>query len=430
MGNASSTNLSSDDSNSKKEFKNFYDIIDYIASYYILTLDFQILKKLSEKAYCDKLVVLTSDIIKNNFTDMEVTYLAQRIKDGKEINMLDKQDVTFISTDQLNDLDISNDSKKKLKKKRICIGIAKHYIKIAHLFSAIVMTINPVYTYKDQNGKTVKAGLMEKDLIPKNIPRTLYKVNICDNRIRALKRGQDESTIHPKVCNINKNKNGDLKTLEEEPGIPELMQLYLDDEYDYSNGTFKGMSLKTQKIFKNDLSKFYKAFTGNEVMPENVTKFSDIKLRDYSQKPGCMGANAKMNKSVNISHKDKLFQEYAENIQDMINNAVINQRKLLSVINNIFVFKEDPYTKIKKIKINPKLTSSLLQENILKTRKYISNLYITCELDYIKGIKIFEAIVESQILESTQNQIENLTNEKSELIKNNLSNISSDNKIL
>ena len=112
MGNASSTNLSSDDSNSKKEFKNFYDIIDYIASYYILTLDFQSLKKLSEKAYCDKLVVLTSDIIKNNFTDMEVTYLAQRIKDGKEINMLDKQDVTFISTDQLNDLDISNDSKK------------------------------------------------------------------------------------------------------------------------------------------------------------------------------------------------------------------------------------------------------------------------------------------------------------------------------
>ena len=72
-------------SNSKKpetEFNNFYEVVDYIATYYILTMDFKSLSKLSEKAYCDKLVILTSDIIEKYFNDMEVTFLAQRVKNG------------------------------------------------------------------------------------------------------------------------------------------------------------------------------------------------------------------------------------------------------------------------------------------------------------------------------------------------------------
>ena len=58
---------SSSNNTAEKEFENFYDVIDYIATYYILTMDFKSLSKLSEKAYCDKLVVLTSDIIERYF---------------------------------------------------------------------------------------------------------------------------------------------------------------------------------------------------------------------------------------------------------------------------------------------------------------------------------------------------------------------------
>ena len=88
MGNSYSSNSSNSSTNSsaEKEFNNFYDIIDYIATYYILTMDFKSLSKLSEKAYCDKLVVLTSDIIERYFNNMEITYLAQRIKDGVEVD--------------------------------------------------------------------------------------------------------------------------------------------------------------------------------------------------------------------------------------------------------------------------------------------------------------------------------------------------------
>jgi hypothetical protein len=104
-------------------------------------MDFKSLSKLSEKEYCDKLVVLTSDIIERYFNESEVTYLSQRVKNGVEVNDLSKDKVTFINKDRLEDLDISKDSQKSLRKKRVCIGIAKFYVKIAHVFAAIVMTL-------------------------------------------------------------------------------------------------------------------------------------------------------------------------------------------------------------------------------------------------------------------------------------------------
>jgi hypothetical protein len=418
MGNITSKSNKSAES----EFKNFYDVVDYIATYYILTMDFKSLSKLSEKAYCDKLVVLTSDIIERYFNDMEITYLAQRIKNGVEVNDLNKEKVIFINKDNLEGLDISNDAQKSIKKKRVCIGIAKFYVKVAHIFAAIIMTINPVYTYKDATGQTVKTGLLEKDKIPKNVNRKLYKLNICDNRIRALKKGEviDDITgnviLQPKVCDMNVNKNGLDKTLADEPGITELMRLYLDDNYDYSNGNFTGMTDSTKSQFMKDLKLFYTAFTGNETMPPEITKFSDIKLRNYSKKTGCQGTTPVLKNKYTLSQKDKLFVDYAENTKKMIQTAADNQSKLLSVINELFTYVIDPYSGKKVIRINPKLNDELLQKAVEKTRRFIVDLYIKCETDYVNGIKLYEAIVESKILETTQKQIDNLKIEAKKII--------------
>ena len=414
--------MGNSNSSSEKKFNNFYDIIDYIASHYILTMDFKSLSKLSEKEYCDKLIILTSDIVKRYFNDIEITYLAQRIKNGVEVNDLNKEKMVYINRDSLDSLDISNDAQKSIKKKRACIGIAKFYVKIAHMFAAIVMTINPVYTYKNSNGETVKAGLLQKDLIPKNVNRKLYKLNICDNRIRALKKGQtddsiDENiTIQPKVCDMNTSKISGIKSLADEPGITELMRLYSDDKYDYSNGTFTGMTDKTKEQFLRDLKTFYTAFTDNETMPPEITKFSDIKLRDYSKKNGCKSESPIYRNKYTINKKDQLFVDYAENIKKMIQNASNNQSKLLSVINELFTYIIDPYTNKKVIRINPKLTEDTLQKQIEKTRKLIVDLYVKCEMDYVNGVKLYEAIVESKILETTEKQIETLKNESSKII--------------
>ena len=43
-----------------------------------------------------------------------------------------------------------------------------------------------------------------------------------------------------------------------------------------------------------------------------------------------------------------------------------------------------------------------------KTRKIIVDLYITCENDFETGVKLYEAIVENQILITTQLQIKEL----------------------
>jgi len=101
----------------------------------------------------------------------------------------------------------------------------------------------------------------------------------------------------------------------------------------------------------------------------------------------------------------------------MIQSAADNQSKLLDVINEIFTYVIDPYSSKKAIRINPKLTEDSLQKAIEKTRKFIVELYIKCESDYVNGIKIYEAIVEAKILETTQKQIENLEKQATSIIK-------------
>lgn len=407
MGNKNSTPKSNENDLSPKTISQH---VDYIATHYILTMNFQSLRKLYEKEYCDKLVLLTADILEKHFTPLEITYLAQRTKNGTEINELKTEKFAFFNEDKLKKMDIQN----PLKKKRVCIGIAKFYIKIAHIFAAIVTTINPVYIYKDINGNVVKSGLYDKHKIPTNAPRQIYKLNICENRINSLTRGTDVNdttsgdtiSINPKVCDMN----APGKTLMDEPGIPELMELYYDDEYDYTTGKFSGMSQETRKDYEEDLRIFYNTFTNNNVssLPENIKNFKDIKLTDYKSQSKCQGTQPALNTKVVGSLTNKLFADYAKNVREMVKNANENQETLLSVINQLFVYTVNPKTLKKEIHIHPDLNEENIHKIVLETRAVIMRLYLTCEQDYLKGIKIYEAIIDEKMLETTQKQIENL----------------------
>ena len=48
----------------------------------------------------------------------------------------------------------------------MCNAIAKFYVKIAHLFACISMTINPRYTYVDSAGREITVPLSKKKEIP------------------------------------------------------------------------------------------------------------------------------------------------------------------------------------------------------------------------------------------------------------------------
>jgi len=409
MGNQNSTNKEQSD---ELKPKSISQILDYIATYYILTMDFKSLRKLYDKEYCDNLIILTSDIIERYFTDLEITYLAQRIKDGVEVNELEKDKVKFFFKDDLNKLDVQN----SIKKKRMCNSIAKFYIKIAHTFAAIVSTINPIYVYKDAEGNEVKANLYNKGKIPAHTPRDIYKLNICETRVNTLSNkedyselsGDNEMRVHPKICDMNLNQDGSVKNLDEEPGIPELEDLYYDDQYDYYSGEFKSMSPKTRDIYDADLKIFYKIFTGNDEVPEIIKSFRDIKLRDYKNNKNCTGTDPVFRKVYKDKASDNLFASYAKNLRDMIIKANLNQQALLNILNQLFLYTIDPQTNKKQIRVSPFLTEDALQALIIETRALIIKLYLTCEIDYTNGIKIFEAIVEKKILETAQSQIDNL----------------------
>ena len=119
-------------------------------------MDFESLRKLYNKKYCDNLIVLTSDIIQKYFTNTDITYLSDRI--------IKKDNLVFVNRNDLETIDELESNKKK----DLCNGIAKFYITIAHVFASIITTINPVYIFTDLNGEVKKIQLSEKNKIPYN----------------------------------------------------------------------------------------------------------------------------------------------------------------------------------------------------------------------------------------------------------------------
>ena len=67
------------------------DAIHLIAAKYILTQNFSDMNKLSSKEYCDKLVILTSDILKKFMTTKDIKYLSNKVENGIPINEIKKK---------------------------------------------------------------------------------------------------------------------------------------------------------------------------------------------------------------------------------------------------------------------------------------------------------------------------------------------------
>lgn len=397
--------------------KSLSQIVDYIATNYILTQNFRDMEKLADAEYCNNLVVLTADVIARNLHDEDITYLAQRLENGVEINEMTNEKVIFLKKKGLDSLDISNATKKR----RVCIGIAKFYVLVGHLFAAIVTTINPVYTYKDSQGATMKASLLDKQDIPKDAKTNIKKLNLCSQRLNALVNNQDfnvaqnvQVTVKPKFCGMNYDATrGRDRNLAEEPGIPELEKLYFD-KYNDDTGGFTEMSPEMMKdVYTPDVQRFYTAFTGNKTIPLGpdgtpaVKKFSDIPLRDFHRSKGC-SKDGVYTQAFTGTLKEKLFADYAEHLRNMMQTTSDNQDALIAVLDEVFVIAYNPKTQRKETVISPALTQKGLDDLIVKTRNIIVNLYIKCEEDFIKGLDLFEAIVEGQIMDTSRAQIKRL----------------------
>lgn len=389
------------------------DEFDYIATHYILTMNFQSLRNLYKEKYCDDLIILTSDIINKYFKDLQVNKMVDRVENGVAENGVAEngvvengviqENMVFINKNDINNVIKLSEKDDKMEK---CQQISRFYIKVAQIFSAIVTTINPEYIHTDSSGIMTKYKLSEKHNIPKTGHVEIFKTNLCGERIDILKNDlflnlmspNETPRVNPnpeKLCFFNQN-----QSLEDEPGIPELLDLYYDTDFDVETGKFTGMKPKTATQFQKDLNKFYTEYSGNITVPEHIKKFSDIPLRDYSKKKYCQPNKSS---SYEISINDDLFQAYAKNLKSMILSVNEKNDELIEILNKIFVY--TGHDEDKRVTINPELNEDSLQNILIETRDCIHNLYMSCEKDFVEGIQIYEAIVEKRIFETTTNQI-------------------------
>jgi hypothetical protein len=287
------------------------------------------------------------------------------------------------------------------KKQEICIQLAKFYIKIAHVFSAIVMTINPEYIYKDAFGRDIKKNIYEKDE-SRDPALKIVKMNLCSSRVNALKQqihtDTDSNEQGNQESEVIGKRTGSI--LEDEIGIPELEDLYYDI-FNYKTGNYDKMSKKAREKYNVDLKKFYTHFTGKRDMPTSVKKFGDIQLDDVEERIAFPLHLKKTNEK-------ELFHLYATHLKHMTRGIYEKQQMLLNILNRLFLIDETSHNEIRQVTIHPDLTEDSLQKIVEETRNIIIELYLKCEDDYVEGMKIYEAIVEAQILETSKNQIESL----------------------
>jgi hypothetical protein len=391
--------------------KSLSEVINYVAANYILTQNFQDMERLADMKYCDDLVILTSKIIEKKLSHLEIEYLAQHLEKGVPIDKMTKEKLMYVNKNQLDDLDVKN----KTTKRRMCIGIAKFYVKVANVFAAIVTTVNPVVTYTDLSGVKHEANILNKQNIPSDVKnKSTVKINLCSKRLDALinnnnynMKPEEPIIVNPKFCNMNVNATtGSTRNLKSEPGIPELEQLF-NDKYDADFGGFVERSKDMSNTYKNAVKKLYGAFASSESSGD-INKLSEIPLRDFHNSSGCSTTDGIYKKSFTGNVKDKLFVKYADNIKEMTKKIASNEKKLISIIDELFTFDINPITKRKEVVINSSLDEDGLQNIVKKTRNYIIQLYSECEDDFLKGLDIFADIAMKHRADASKDQLDEL----------------------
>ena len=405
--------------------------------------------------YCNKIAIVTGDVLKNSLTSQTINYLYNSINpdtNKPQTQLVENEKILYFNKDNVDSID--DDSDDKLAK---CIGIAEHFVKIAHLFATINKNINPIFSYINKNsGETTYVPLQQKNNIPKGVQISINKFNLCTKRINAISpvQSKDGTQFHikPKHCSINKNitnysnkiknnndsnpsdnvffdnnvKDGAIKvddsivqdkTLADENGIPELEQLYYD-VYNYKTGLFYDMTGQAKTQYNNDLKTFYLAFSGKTIDQYNdnpPAKFSDIVLNDYHNHPMCKN-NSSWNNNITGNTNSANFRKYANHITSMINNNNKQEELLLQQLKKVFEVNKVNEEFTVKIKDLDKIE---LQDIINDTRRIILEMYTQCEKDFKIGLTFIENIIVDRMRKTTELRIQKFRKDKQSLITNN-----------
>ena len=403
MGNILSIN-SSDETNNNNNTSSLIEYVDMIATNYVLTQSMIDMLRFTDKEYYDNMIILTSFILKNQLSDVDIGVLKDRVLNGNEpinMNNNNNEPVHLSNVNRLREITFKN----KSKKEKALLLISKFYIKIMTLFSAVTAIIDPQYVYEDETGAKQYFFLKDFDSFKKLDSETKQlKINQLDNPIAFIQKrltilknkmtpansnSDDFMVINPgeKFC----NKDSNLSSLHDEIGIKELDALYYD-VYDYESNKWNKKSIEMQEKYDEDVLLFYQIFTGKKEKPEHIQTFADIESLDLHNLQRCM--NQDFFEDLVVSKQDELFQKYMSKIEQIQNITKTYKRKLLFILKQIFIRSDDNTETA--FMISPQLNMKRLLQYQDEVKKNINQIYMNCERLFIEALILYETMYENQ----------------------------------
>ena len=280
-------------------------------------------------------------------------------------------------------------------KHEICESIAVYYVKIAHIYAAIVKIID--FDKKGFCSKKHNEFFIE-NIVDKKYNKKVDKIKIKSNYCNTIKKSKKKFKK-----NINK------PDFDNEIGIPELEKLYLN-KYDTKLGKFV-MDEENKKKYLEDVKTFYKIYTNKEWDGKTI-KFSDIPIYEY--KPITFCEKKKATAVLEGNKKNENIKDFANQLALIMNNSYNYDKKLIKILNELFVFNENG----EKLRINLQLKKKDLDEKYEEVRNIIFNIYKNCEMDYQKTISLFQKIVLDSQIKISDEIINNDANDYSNIPQN------------
>jgi hypothetical protein len=395
--------------------------VNLIATKFIMTQDFERLGSLSNEKYCSDLMILTRDLLAKKFSTKQINYLA--------MGNIKNESLLYISRN-----DLANIESGMRDKKMMCNGIARFYVRIAHVFAAIISTVSP-------NWKAGNAGAAP-DFCKVRIDTLLNSARIA----RDEKGGKDQVLVQPTVCSLYASS----ASMMAQPGFPDLDPLY-NDIYDFEKGVFNRRSSAMNSKYDSDLNMLFSEFTGSTNKPDTVKRFSDINIVSLAKRiPECgphvptaqpapvpevskvAGQDPRLAEKIEIDRvrknaeiQDKYlrssaanitgsfasppkgafkssgaYSDYVAHVKTMMSNADRSRNNLLKILDKMFLIVT--IDSKPKITIHPTLTSDILDSLVNQTRDQILQLYVGCERDFYMGMKLLRVIVEEKMQENLE----------------------------
>ena len=176
------------------------------------------------------------------------------------------------------------------------------------------------------------------------------------------------------------------------------------------------MSPESEEQYKNTVINMYKAFSGkNETPDETIKTFNDIKLLNYNEEPLCLDKIEDTNLKFTNSDTN-LFIKYANHLNNMISKTFQRYDLLLVILNEIFQFDLNEKTGKTSVHLKKNLSEEKINQLFFKTRDVISQMYIDCQEDFIKGVNMYKSIVYSKLLQRNKSRQINLQKQMNKII--------------